>query len=595
LWEDLSRKFSEHLDGRNDAPVHFLGAMVLDQKQSPTTYVERRQVIDGQQRLTTFQIFLAAFRDVCREEAIKDLADECDSFILNTGMMGKETIKSADGKQWVVDKFKVWPTQLDRTTLTTVLTAGSRAGVEKAYPLQRRKYAPTNDARPLIVEAYLFFHQQLREYFLGHNGEPPIAAGKPLSERLEICSTALKNTLRVVVIDLERDDDAQVIFETLNARGEPLLPADLLRNYIFLRAGRAGENQEELYEKYWRQFDDQFWRESVKQGRLLRPRSDLFIQHFLASKQTYDIPIKHLFVEYKNWIERQHPYATITDELAAIARQGEHFQRIVAPKKDDPLYPLLTFLDTFDIRTAYPLLLHLLDTELDAQEWREVSTTLESYLMRRAVCGMTTKNYNRTFLTLTRTLRRAGTSAANLREYLRGLTGESAEWPTDGAFGNAWMTIHAYRVLQNPKIVHILRCLDQTYHTNKHEKISIDSLLTVEHILPQSWTTNWPLPDGNQGLSYPEFVAAPPDDPRATATRNRNAVLQTFGNLTIVTQPLNGSLSNGAWPAKRHALLTSLLPINQQLCTSEAWDETSIALRGQDLLQRALGIWPRPA
>ena len=51
LWEDIERKFSEYLEGRKDAPVHFLGAMVLDQKQTPTTHVEKRQVIDGQQRL----------------------------------------------------------------------------------------------------------------------------------------------------------------------------------------------------------------------------------------------------------------------------------------------------------------------------------------------------------------------------------------------------------------------------------------------------------------------------------------------------------------------------------------------------------------
>src|SRR6202158_6439954 len=86
-----------------------------------------------------------------------------------------------------------------------------------------------------------------------------------------------------IVIDLQEGDDPQVIFETLNARGEPLLPADLLKNYIFLRAARANEDQELLYKEFWSRFDDTFWREEVKQGRLVRPRSDLFMQHFLAS------------------------------------------------------------------------------------------------------------------------------------------------------------------------------------------------------------------------------------------------------------------------------------------------------------------------
>jgi uncharacterized protein with ParB-like and HNH nuclease domain len=584
LWDDIARKFAEHLIGRNEAPVHFLGAMVFDQKQTPTTHVERRQVIDGQQRLTTLQVFLAAFRDFARERECPEIADECDSFTLNKGMMPDPA----------VDKFKVWPTQLDRQTFTTVITAGARAGVEQAYPLHRRKYARNYDPRPRIVEAYLFFYDQLQQFFLGTQDDPPLAAETPLPNRLETCLTALKNSLRVVVIDLERDDDAQVIFETLNARGEPLLPADLLRNYIFLRAARVGANQEALYGQYWRRFDDPFWRQEVKQGRLLRPRSDLFIQHFLASKQTFDIPIKHLFVEYKHWIEHERPYTSIEEELAGIAREGEHFRRIIAPKKDDPLYPLLTFLDAYDIRTAYPLLLHLLNTDLAPQECEEIAVTLESYLLRRAVCAMTTKNYNRTFLTLTRMLRREGTTSARVREYLLSLTGESSEWPTDEKFAENWTSAHAYRILQNPKIVHILRRLNDTYLTTKHETILIDSPLTVEHILPQEWLDNWPLPGGAKGLTLVELSLALPDDLRAIATRRRNDALQTFGNLTIITQPLNASLSNSAWPIKKPALLNaSLLPINQQLHAAEVWDEESIAARGRALFQRAQQLWPR--
>jgi uncharacterized protein with ParB-like and HNH nuclease domain len=72
LWEDIARKFAEYLEGRKDTPVHFLGAMVLDQKQTPTAHVAKRQVIDGQQRLTTLQLFLAAFRDLCQEHGCEE-------------------------------------------------------------------------------------------------------------------------------------------------------------------------------------------------------------------------------------------------------------------------------------------------------------------------------------------------------------------------------------------------------------------------------------------------------------------------------------------------------------------------------------------
>jgi hypothetical protein len=446
-----------------------------------------------------------------------------------------------------------------------------------------------------MVEAYLFFHQQLTEFFIGTVDEPPLNADLSLATRFEECFNALKNALQVVVIDLDKEDDAQVIFETLNARGEPLLPADLLRNFIFLRAARLGESQEALYDEYWRRFDDPFWRHEIRQGRLFRPRSDLFMQHFLASRQMVDIPIKHLFVEYKFWISRQKPFPTVRDELATIARQGEDFRRIIEPKRSDILFPLVMFLDRFDIRTVYPLLLHLLDIGVNDRDWKSISVVLESYLLRRAVCALVTKNYNRIFLSLTRILHRGGDPVENLRKFLSTLTGDSSEWPTDDSFYASWKSQHAYHILQNPKIVHILRRLSDSYLGNKNEDINIESPLTVEHIMPQAWVEHWPLPDGGRGLTAQELWDANIDDPRVEATQTRNSLLQTFGNLTILSQPLNSAVSNSAWKMKRPALMiASLLPINQQLNSVEAWDEVAIEKRSRDLFDRAVRIWPGP-
>lgn len=584
LWEDVSRKFAEYLEGRKDAPVHFLGAMVLDQKQTPTTHVERRQVIDGQQRLTTLQIFIASFRDFCRAQECEELAKECDAFTLNKGMMADPAI----------DKFKVWPTQLDRGQFMDVISSGSRIDLEKKHPLISKPHARKPEPRPRMVEAYLFFYEQIEDFFNGSGSDKPLAAEVPVGERLEECFQALKNSLQVVAIDLDQDDDAQVIFETLNARGEPLLPADLLRNFIFLRAARKGEPQETLYNDYWRRFDDPFWRVEVKQGRLLRPRSDLFMQHFLSSRQGVDIPIKHLFVEYKFWIERQQPFATVTDELATLSRQGDDFRRIIEPKVGDPICSLAVFLDTFDVRTCYPLLLAMLDEGIDDEEWIKVSLTLESYILRRAVCGLTTKNYNRTFLSLTRNLRRDGLTHTNLVKQLSEQTGESAEWPTDASFSEAWRSNNVYQTLNNSKVVHILKRLNTTFFGSKSELVSIDGALTVEHILPQKWIEHWPLPDGNKGLTEGELLLGELEPQVAFPTRERNKALQTFGNLTIITQALNSAASNSAWTQKKAELLRhSLLPINQQLHNLDAWNEETISDRANILLKRALELWPR--
>jgi hypothetical protein len=373
LWEDISRKFCDYLEGRKDTPVHFLGAVVLDQKQTPTTHVERRQIIDGQQRITTLQLFLAALRDFCLSQGFEELAQECDSFIANRGMMANPE----------VDQFKLWPTQADRSQFTQTLLARSVKEVERRFPLMRQKYARRPDPRPRMVEAYLFFYQSIVAFFIGTEDEPPLESATPLPNRLEESLQALKNALQIVAIDLEPGDDPQVIFETLNARGEPLLPADLLRNYIFLRAARQSYSQDDLYKEYWAEFDEPFWRTEIRQGRVSRPRSDLYIQHFLSSKQAREVPIKHLYVEYKFWIEKKTPFATIRDELANLRKQGRSYRRLMEGDENDAVGKLATFLRVFDMSTVYPLLLYLLEQDLSPEEWDGVATSVESYILRR--------------------------------------------------------------------------------------------------------------------------------------------------------------------------------------------------------------------
>lgn len=584
LWEDIERKFTEALEGRKDAPHHFLGAMVLDQKQTPTGHVVVRQVIDGQQRLTTLQIFLSSFRDFCRENDCAPLAAECDKFLFNSGMMANRE----------VDQFKVWPTQLDRSQFKDIISAGSREEVLKRYPAKRKPYARKDDPRPRMVEAYLFFFDSLQTFFLSDSETPPIASDIPLPDRTEECFQALRNALMVVVIDLQSDDDPQVIFETLNARGEPLLPADLLRNYIFLRATREKLDVEAVYQKYWSRFDDEFWREEVSQGRLYRPRSDLFMQHFLASHRGQDIPIKHLYVEYRHWLEGTHPFPDVTSELATLARQGDDFRRIISPTPTDVTWRICTFLDVFDIRTAYPLLLAMMDAKLTTADWQEISVILESYLLRRALCNLSTKNYNRIFLSLTRTLKKDRFAPEHLRLALLAQSGDSGVWPDDTAFHEAWINKPQYEIMNNAKLVYLLGKLNNTFMSAKSEPIAFEKQPSIEHIMPQGWIDHWRFADGSAGMKWAELSQAPPDSIRAEHTRKRMALIQTLGNLTILTSELNSAQSNLPWTKKRAEMMAhSLLPINQALSGIAQWGDESIRERGEALYSRGLALWPR--
>ena len=281
--------------------------------------------------------------------------------------------------------------------------------------------------------------------------------------------------------------------------------------------------------------------------------------------------------------------------MRTLARQGDDFRRLVVPKKGDVVYSIAFLLSSFDVNTAMPLLLHLLDAGIDESAWRMIARDLESYVLRRAVCGLSTKNYNRVFLTLTRTLRRDGANAEAVAAYLRNLKGESTEWPSDDEFRLAWLTRNVYQNLQQPRVVYVLRRLSDALLDAKAESITVDGALSIEHLIPQGWVATWALKDGTSGMTWKELVDSTVEDPRADATRRRNALLHTIGNLTIVSKPLNSALSNGPWEKKRPELLKhSLLPINQDLHAAVEWGEEEVVQRGLRLFEMACQLWPGP-
>ena len=214
--------------------------------------------------------------------------------------------------------------------------------------------------------------------------------------------------------------------------------------------------------------------------------------------------------------------------------------------------------------------------------------------MRRAVCNLTTKNYNRIFLGLTRNLRKDGFSAARLRELLLAQSGDSAMWPSDTSFREAWLQKPLYGPLNSPKLVHLFGRLNQTFMSSKAESVVFAKPPTVEHIMPQEWLDHWPLPDGAKGMDLLELHAAPDSDPRAGATRQRETILQTLGNLTILSNGLNSAQKNLPWNKKKPELMiNSLLPLNQILSDVSEWDEPAILKRAEDLFKRAVCIWAR--
>jgi uncharacterized protein with ParB-like and HNH nuclease domain len=567
LWEDIERKFVQRLNGSPPTP-HFLGAMVLDQRRVYGNAVPVQLVIDGQQRLTTFQIFLSAFRDVCAAEAQQDYAEECARYLQNTGIMENEK----------VERYKLWPTNLDRKQFSDVIDSASKEELNRRHPLVRRKYQRTPDPRPKMIECYLYFYDQLTTFIKSDEYQ------QLLPERVASMHEALRGALQVVTVELEGEDDPQVIFETLNARGEPLLPTDLLRNFIFLRASQQKESPEDLYAEFWVPFDDEFWRALEKQGRLRRPRSDIFLQHYLTLHRKQEILISHLYNEYKDWIKAANPFLTVKAELENLSKHRTYFRDLVQPDQNTPIGRFSAFLRIFDLSTVYPLVLGMMGTEKGNDELAEMLEDLESYIFRRAVCDLGTKNYNRFFLTVLSKLAKSQFNRPNLRAALVEQKGDSVVWPDDARFKQAWLNQPVYKSMDAGRVQYALREIERRLHQPRAERIEILSALTVERVLPGDWIEQWPLPNGNRGVTvFEQFdKSRSPDDVEATTKRDR--VKHTFGNLTLLTQPLNSSVSNSAFERKKPEISK-----NSALALNRYFQDRDVGTFGtRDLSQRAV-------
>lgn len=504
LWEDVKAKADEVFrhETDDDYPIrkHFLGAVVMSQVKTFGKQIAAMELIDGQQRLTTLQVLLCTLRDYAKAQAHDGSIKTLERLTENTCELDVDA-----------ERYKVWPTTSDRADFEKVYKAGSPDKAEAAYPLQYAKYARKPSPRPRLVDAYLYFSREIAEYCTSgnvleiitltpftDNANAPEDALDTLQnnapkQRLSALIRAVTRYLEIVAIELEDGDDPQVIFETLNARGEPLLPSDLLRNFVFLEATRRREDVPTLYQTYWSAYDagsghDGFWKQEQIQGRLRRPRLDLFIFHYLTAQTQREIPIKHLYQEFRDWWLKNR--SGVEDSLKDLQAASRAYRDFLLPQGQSRLSTFCDRLKVLDVGTVYPILLMLTATQAEKVPIADLSgmfSDLESYLVRCYVCGLPAKNYNNIFLALLRKLSGENTiDRFSLRKALSVLQGDTARWPSDTEFEQAWLNAPVYRELGARRAGLVLKALDLQMQTSKQEQIHIVGDLTVEHVLPQS-------------------------------------------------------------------------------------------------------------
>jgi len=260
LWSDVTSLAEQELGGsgvQDDEP-HFLGALVLHQVPHEPKEPTKREVIDGQQRLTTLQILIDATESVFRALA-PGHADDLAELILNSP---SKTKLDAD------HRFKVWPTRHDRSAF--------RAAMDDQADSQ--EFASSK-----IVQAHNFFEHRVREWL----SEVKDDEGA-LDQRCQALVKTISQQMRFVVINVEAGQAANSIFETLNARGTPLLAWDLVKNVIYERAGQDPDF-EDWFEDYLVEFDVVWWQTQSGVGRNQRSNIDAYLAHFLTLRTKSEV------------------------------------------------------------------------------------------------------------------------------------------------------------------------------------------------------------------------------------------------------------------------------------------------------------------
>lgn len=532
---------------------HFLGAIVLDALPTSAGSLDARTVIDGQQRLTTIQLLIRAVLDVLLELP-SPRVPQVRRLIQNPS----DVTPSPD------HQYKLWPRRRDR-------------------PVWRQAMAdehPSLDSHHLYGLARTYFAERTRQCLQdGHVDADSLV-------------DAILGLFKLVVIDLEGNDDAQVIFEVLNGRQTPLSATDLVKNLLFLRAELDSEaDVEELYDRHWAQFDDPWWKEEIGRGHAARGRRDVLLSAWLTGASGAEVSVGRLYGDVRQYLESgPHETVDILPELSMAARAFREIEEI-PPTVPSRMAAAYRRLNRLSVTTALPLLVWLRTlpaTKLAPEDHERVTVAVESWVIRRILVGASTRGYAKRFTDVLRRAQAAVGAAGSVRDAVEQELLDSdhnSPWMTNAQVAKAFVDRQFYGVVGQDRLRLILGAIDcqmHVEHPQGEQPLFNYGVLQVEHILPQSWSRWWPIQSNDEATDL-------------LRRQERDGAVNRIGNLTLVTEPLNPAMSNGAWSEKRAALSEhSNLRLNAELALLDAWDEGAIEQRALALAAVACRLWPRP-
>lgn len=589
LWADIIDKATERLLGNVPAP-HFLGAIVVEPQERPILRgVDTYHVIDGQQRLTTLQYVFAGLRLASRELGTQD------SDIFLAGVLDNPNPDTMADPE--VEVFKVWPTFSDQKHFIDSMTATSLQMLKARYPAhftQAGNFRKIGITHPGSLEAIWSFAEWTKEWVNSNQG---ITAFNALV-------TAVLKDMKVVLIQLDKGDDAQVIFETLNGRGAELHATDLIRNHLFMSVDQLSEDPAKLYDEKWKQFEEITWKIGERRGRITKPRLEWMIFSAIRAETGQEGELGRLYIDFKGFAQNGNTPLSATQQLDMLDLYGKHYLELITGKGDLPIARLGRRLRAYDTTTAYPLALKISTADIAQTEKVEMFNTIVSYIVRRAVCGLTPKNYNNWFVSILKQLSKRTISNQTLKDLMGASNTDASRWPDDAEFINALITGETYPGRLDPgrcrMLLTELEGFMRELKYTEEPQIPDLSKLDIDHIMPQSWFEHWPLANGTKVTQADNLAASLLEisggvlSADQTAIRTRAKNIPTLGNLTLLNLSVNRQAQNKAFSVKKKLLIENTnLSLNVKLLAEDMWDEDTIIRRGNMLAAAATKLYSR--
>ncbi|MDT3396754.1 DUF262 domain-containing protein [Streptomyces sp. B1866] len=529
LWSDVLEQ-AELIGAERQASPHFLGSVVLAPSPQNEPTFPRWLVVDGQQRLTTLSLALAALRDHVADTRPDEAERISEDYLVNKRMTGD-------------DHFRLLPTQADRPQFAAHLRGpepGPAAGgtVAAAYGFFRRRFAETEDpAHP-------------REVF-----------------RIE---RAITTRLTLVAVTAERGDNVHRIFESLNNTGRRLSQADLLRNHVFMRLPSRGE---QVYETYWLPLQDSLSNDELEHLmwlHLVLDGDDRARRQDLSSAQQ------------RRFEDGEAGEAEIEAYVRELHRRGALLRRLLHPEQepDAAVRACLHRLNAWQAQVTHPALMLLLERrergELDSSDTARALSYIESFLVRRMICRVPTNSLDGIFRAVPGQLPLGVPVADGLH---RLLSADGRFWPADDELREKVRTGPFYQYGRWHQRKMVLQRLEESY--GHPEPVDFATArLTIEHVMPQS--------PGEEWIRTLAEDAADGESAEDLHARLRH----TLGNLTLTA--VNAELSNHPFERKQDLLRGSHLEMNRRIAATGRWGAEEILARADDLADRAVALWPAP-